>query len=388
MQTALRTLAPILAALTLVACGKPPAPPPPPPAEVGVIEAKPEAVPLTRDLVGRLSPLRTADVRARVSGVLLKRVYAEGSDVKEGDVLFEIDPAPLKAALGAAQASLAQARAAAVNAKATAERARELIAKNYVSKSDFDNAQANERTTAAAVQGAQSQVQTAQINLGYATVRAPISGRAGQQQVTEGALVGQGTATLLTTIDQVDTLYANFTLGVSDLEQLRKAAAQGSVTLLESNKVEVQLTRQDGTPLGQKGTLDFSDVSVDPATSTVALRAQIGNADRALLPGMYVTGHLGLGQLNAAYRIPQAVVQRDTRGAYVLAIGADDKVERRDVKAETLEKDAWIVSSGIEPGDRLIASGIQKAKVGDVVKPTPWQPEGKDAAGPAAPAKP
>lgn len=388
MQIAPRHLPFFIAALVLAACSKAPAPSAPPPAEVGVIEVQPESVPLTRDLVGRLSPLRSADVRARVTGVLLKRVYAEGSDVKEGDVMFEIDPAPLKATLGAAQASLAQARAAAVNAKATAERARELIAKNYVSKSDFDSAQANERTTAAAVQGAQAQVQSAQINLGYATVRAPISGRAGQQQVTEGALVGQGTATLLTTIDQVDTLYANFTLGVSDLEQLRKAASQGSVTLLESNKVEVQLTRQDGTPLGQKGTLDFSDVSVDPATSTVALRAQIGNADRSLLPGMYVTGHLGLGQLNAAYRIPQAVVQRDTRGAYVLAMGADNKVERRDIKADTLEKDAWVVSAGIEPGDRLIASGIQKVKVGDVVKPTPWHEAGKDAAGTTAPAKP
>jgi membrane fusion protein (multidrug efflux system) len=387
MQTSLRHLAPILVAVVLTACGKPPAPAAPPPAEVGVIQVQPQAVPLTRDLVGRLSPFRTADVRARVSGVLLKRVYAEGSDVKEGAVLFEIDPAPLKAALGSAQASLAQARATAINAKAAATRARELIAKNYVSRSDLDTAEANERTSAAAVQGAQATVQSAQINLGYATVRAPISGRAGQQQVTEGALVGEGAATLLTTIDQLDSLYANFTLGVSDLAQLRSAAAQGSATLLESNKVEVQLKRQDGTPIGQKGTLDFSDVSVDPATSTVALRAQIANPDQALLPGMYVTGQLGLGQLNSAYRIPQAIVQRDTQGAYVLAVGAEDKVIRRNIVADTLDKDAWVVTTGIQPGDRLIASGIQKAKAGQVVKPTPWQPAENAAASNAAPAK-
>lgn len=387
MHTALRSIPLFVVALALTACGKPPAPAAPPPAEVGVVEVNPESVAVVRDLVGRLSPVRSADVRARVSGVVLKRVYAEGSDVKEGDVMFEIDPAPLKASLASAQASLAQARAAATNAKNSANRARELIAKNYVSRSDFDNAEANERTTAALVQGAQAAVQSAQINLGYATVRAPISGRAGQQQVTEGALVGEGAATLLTTIDQIDALYANFTLGVNDLNQLRKAAADGSIVLLDSNKVEVQLTGSDGAALGAKATLDFSDVAVDPATSSVALRAKIENTDLTLLPGMYVTGQLNLGQLNNAYRIGQSIVQRDTRGAFVLAIGAENKVERRDIVAERIEGKFWIVSSGIQPGDRLIASGTQKAKVGDVVNPTPWQPTG-DKPSTTAPAKP
>lgn len=382
MATPFRTFAGLIVLCAFAACGKPAPPPPPPPPEVGVIEAQPGAVPLTRALVGRLSPFRSADVRARVSGILLKRVYKEGSDVKEGDVLFEIDPAPLKAALASAQASLAQARAAAVNAKATATRARDLIAKNYVSRSDFDNAEAAARSTAAQVQQAQAAVQSAQINLGYATVRAPISGRAGQQQVTEGALVGQGTATLLTTVDQLDPIYANFTVGVGEVDQLRSSAAAGTVTLLERNKIEVQLTRQDGTPLGQKGTLDFSDVSVDPATSTVALRAQIANHEATLLPGMYVTGSLNIGQLNSAYRIAQAIVQRDTAGAYVLVVGADNKVERRNVTADTLDKDAWIVTDGIKPGDKLVASGIQKAKPGQPVKPVPYAlaQDGKPAA--------
>ncbi|ANB18073.1 efflux RND transporter periplasmic adaptor subunit [Dokdonella koreensis] len=364
-----RTLALALTCTALIACQKsqPPAAPPPP--EVGIIQVQPQAVPLTRDLVGRLSPFRSADVRARVAGVLVKRVYAEGSDVKEGDVLFEIDPAPLKATLASAQAGLTQAQAAAANAKAAANRARELIGKNYVSRSDLDNAEATERTTAAQVQQARAEVQTAQINLGYATVRAPISGRAGQQQVTEGALVGQGTATLLTTIDQLDPVYANFTLSVSDLDQLREAASHGAITLLEPNKAEVALTRQDGTPTGRNGVLDFSDVTVDPATGSVALRAQIANPDRTLLPGMYVTGSLSLGQINQAFLIPQSVLQRDAQGAYVLVVGEGDKVERRPVKADTLRKDAWIVTDGIKAGERLVADGIQKARPGQPVKP-------------------
>jgi membrane fusion protein (multidrug efflux system) len=372
MSPLLRFAAIASATSWLAACAPSAPPPPPPPPEVGVIEIQPASVPLVRDLVGRLSPYRTADVRARVSGILLKRVYTEGSDVKEGDVLFEIDPAPLKAELASAQAALAQARASAVNAKATAARARELIGRNYVSRSDFDTAEANERSTAAQVQQAEAAVQGVRINLGYATVRAPIAGRAGQQQVTEGALVGQGAATLLTTIDQLDPIYANFTLGVGELDQLRDAAASGSITLLDRNEVEVQLKRQDGTPLGAHGVLDFSDVSVDPATGTVAMRARIANADRALLPGMYVSGSLAFGQLNAAYRIPQAVVQRDTRGAFVLAIGAEDKIERRDISADRLESDGWIVTGGLQPGDRLVASGIQKVKPGQVAKPVPF----------------
>lgn len=366
-----RLLALALTCSALIACQKsqPPAAAPPP--EVGVIQAQAQAVPLTRDLVGRLSPFRSADVRARVAGVLVKRVYAEGSDVKEGDVLFEIDPAPLKAALASAQAALSQAQAAATNAKAAANRARELIGKNYVSRSDLDNAEASERTTAAQVQQARAAVQTAQINLGYATVRAPIAGRAGQQQVTEGALVGQGTATLLTTIDQLDPVYANFTLSVADLDQLRQSAAGGAITLLEPNKAEVALTRQDGTPTGRTGVLDFSDVAVDPATGSVALRAQIANPDRMLLPGMYVTASLSLGQINRAYLIPQSVLQRDAQGAYVLVVGEGDKVERRAVKAETLRKDAWVVTDGIEDGERLVANGIQKARPGQPVRPVP-----------------
>ena len=200
-----------------------------PPAEVGVVTAKAQAVPLTRDLVGRLSATRTADVRARIAGVLQKRVYTEGTDVKEGQLLFQIDPAPLQAALNAQQANLAAAQATWTNNNAAAERARKVADKGLLSKTDVDNALAAERTSAAAVKQAQANVALARINLGYASVTAPIAGRAGQQQVTEGALVGQGEATLLTTIDQIDPLYVNFSQAVGELDLLKRAVASGAV---------------------------------------------------------------------------------------------------------------------------------------------------------------
>src|SRR4051812_16674237 len=230
-------------AFALGACGKKNAPQQAqPPVEVGVVTMHPQTLPLTRDLVGRLSPFRSSDVRARVPGVLVKRVYREGSDVKEGDLMFEIDPAPLKAALNASEATQAQAQATYTNNHIAAQRARELVPKGFVSKADVDNAEAAERTAAASVKQAQATVESAKINVGYASVRAPISGRAGKQQVTEGALVGQGEATLLTTIDQIDPVYVNFTLSVTDLEAMRQAKSSGRATLADPNKAEIRLS--------------------------------------------------------------------------------------------------------------------------------------------------
>ena len=227
--------------LILTACGggNDPSQTPPPP-EVGVVEAQPQTVPLTRDLVGRLSPYRSADVRARATGVLLHRSYQEGSDVREGQVLFEIDPAPLQAALGVARGQLAQAEATHANARAAADRARRLAPQKFVSQSDLDNAVAAERTAAAALEAARASVRSAQINLDFARVTAPIAGRAGKQQVTEGALVGQGEATLLTTVDQLDRLYANFSISSAELSQLR-AAANVSLAGTGNTPVEVVL---------------------------------------------------------------------------------------------------------------------------------------------------
>jgi len=362
-------------AIALDGCGKKDAAQQaPPPAEVGVVSVRAESVPLTRDLVGRLSAFRTSDVRARVAGVLIKRVYQEGSDVKEGQLMFEIDPAPLQAALNASVATLAQAQATYTNNHIAAERARELVPKGFVAKADVDNAEAAERTAAASVKQAQANVESAKINLGYASVRAPISGRAGKQQVTEGALVGQGDATLLTTIDQIDPVYVNFTLSVTDLEDMRRAKAAGRATLSDTNKAEIRLKLPDGTEYGPTGTLDFSDTTVDPATGAVSLRGQIPNADHSLLPGMYVSIVATLGEQHDVFKVPQPALQRDAAGAYLLVVGGDGKVARKNVNADVARDGNWIVTNGLAAGDQVIVSGIQRAKPGQPAKGTPWQP--------------
>lgn len=376
-----RTLALAGAILLLSACGKGEQagagaggmPPP----EVGVVVAKKTSVSLQQDMVGRLSAYRSADVRARVPGVLQKRAYEEGSDVRKGQVLFVIDPAPLRAALGQAQGSLAQAQASYANAKANADRARQLLPQKFVSKSDYDNALASERSSAAAVQAGKAAVDSAQINLGYATVRAPIDGRAGKQQVTEGALVGQGDATLLTTVDQIDPLYVNFSMSVSELARARGLQTNGKAP-------QVQVKLPDGTVYDQPGQLDFSGDVVDPQTGSVALRATLPNPDKKLLPGTFVSFGITLGQVPDAFLVPQAAVQRDAQGAYVLVVGQDGKVARKDIDADRAQGSDWVVTKGLAGGEQVIVSGLQKAQPGQPAKASPWQPPGAAAAQPAA----
>ncbi|WP_347259328.1 efflux RND transporter periplasmic adaptor subunit [Rudaea sp.] len=345
----------------------------PPPPEVGVVTAKAESVPLTQDLVGRLSATRSADVRARVAGVLLKRVYTEGSDVKEGQPMFEIDPAPLRAALNVQLANLAAAQATYANNHVAAERARSVGAKGLLSKSDVDNAIAAERTSAAAVQQAQANVATAKINLGYANVTAPISGRSGQQQVTEGALVGEGSATLLTTVEQIDPIYVNFSQAVGQIDALRQAAAKGSVQLADQDKAKVELLGAGGTSSGIAGVLSFSDTAVDPATGAVTLRATLPNAEHRLLPGQYVNVRLTMGDLAHAWRVAQAAVQRDSQGPYVMVVGGDGKVVQKRITADTLKGSDWIVTDGLADGDQIVVSGVLKVKPGAPAKATPYQ---------------
>jgi len=317
--------------------------------------------------------------------VLLKLTYTEGTDVKQGQLLFQIDPAPLKAALNAAEASLAQAQATYTNAKVNAQRARELAPKGYISKSDLDNAQASERSAAAAVQAARANVQTARISLGYASVTSPIEGRAGQQQVTEGALVGNGgDATLLTTVDQIDPLYVNFTMSVADMEQMRRAQSNGNVTLAEPNKASVQIALPDGSAYTEAGTLDFSSTTVDPATGAVNLRAQIPNPKHNLLPGMYVTLKAQLGEQHKVFLVPQEAVLRDTVGAYVFTVGKDGKVARRDVTTSAASGGNWVVTAGLAAGEQVIVSGVQNVKEGAPAKASPWQPSTAGNRGPAA----
>lgn len=377
-----------LSLLALSACGtgKESGPPKTPPPQVGVITVQPQNAPLTKDLVGRLSPYRSADVRARVAGVLLKRVYTEGSEVKKGQLLFQIDPAPLKAALNVAQAALAQAQATYTNNKVAAQRARSLVPKGYISRADLDNAEAAERTAAASVQAARADVETARINLGYASVTSPIDGRAEQQQVTEGALVGNGTATLLTTVDQIDPLYVNFTLGVTDLDQMRSAQGSGNVTLSSPDKASVQITLPDGTAYAQQGTLDFSSTAVDPATGAVTMRALIPNPQHSLLPGMYVTLRAKLGEQHKVFLVPQPAVQRDTASAYVMAVGKDDNAVRHNVTTGSMSGADWIITGGLSAGDEVIVSGTLNVKEGAPVKASPWQPQAAPGTPTAVPA--
>ncbi|MGV8944136.1 efflux RND transporter periplasmic adaptor subunit [Thermomonas sp.] len=354
-----------------------------PPPEVGVMVLQPTTVAINKDLVGRLGAFRSADVRARVPGVLQRRLYEEGTEVRKGQALFQIDPAPMQAVRAQAAAALAQAQASAANARAAAARARGLIDAKFISRADYDNALAAERTAAAAVQAAQASLQAADINLGYATVRAPISGRAGKQQVTEGALVGQGEATLLTTVDQSDPMYIDFSMSVSEFAQVRQLGQGGVQT-----KIEVVLS--DGTPYPGVGQLDFSGNVVNPATGAVQLRALIPNPDGILLPGSFVTLKAVLGQERNAYLVPQEAVQRDAAGSYALVVGKDGKVVRRDIATERSEGTNWVVREGISAGDLLIVSGLQRAIPGQPAKAAPvaagGQAPAQQAAAPA-PAK-
>ncbi|WP_102944715.1 efflux RND transporter periplasmic adaptor subunit [Stenotrophomonas sp. VV52] len=383
MIAPLRTLALTCAvAVALAACKKPEQQTPPPP-EVGVIEAKADTLPLQREMVGRLSPYRSADVRARVPGVLLKRVYQEGQDVKQGQVMFLIDPAPLQAALNASQAELASAQATAANARAAAVRARSLAPQQFVSKSDLDAAEANERSSAAAVQQAQAALSNAKINLGYAQVTSPIDGRAGKQQVTEGALVGQGDITLLTTVDQLDPLYVNFSMSSDELTQLRQAEAKGSVALAGDGKSTVAVKLSDGTAYEHPGTLDYSSAVVDPSTGAVTLRAVLPNPDKILLPGSFVSFQAVLGERKNAFLIPLQALQRDTVGGFVMVVGKDGKVVRKNVVTEGQQGSNWLVSSGLQPGDQVIVAGVQKVKEDAPATAKPWSPTAPGANGQA-----
>jgi membrane fusion protein (multidrug efflux system) len=323
MHPRIQLMTAAVAALLVAACSQQEAPQQPPPAEVGVVVVRSGPVSLVREASGRLAPTRASDVRARVPGVLQKRLYKEGSMVKEGDPLVLIDTAPYRAALAQANATLEQAEAAATNAKVTANRNRELAQEKLVSRMQLDDAEALERSTAAQVSAARAQVQTARINLGYATITAPIAGRATQMRVLEGALVGQGEATLLTTVEQVDPMFVFFDQPASDFERLQRAQASGAVTLALGNLAEVRLVRADGSLYEEKGTLDFADYSVNPTTGTVAFRGRIANPDRLLLPGMFVKVRLTVGTLNKGFRVPQLAVQRDGQGPFVLVVGAD-----------------------------------------------------------------
>jgi len=381
----------------LAACHKQEAPQQPPPPQVGFVTAQPQDVPLVQDQVGRVSAFRTADVRARVPGILLKRLYTEGTDVKEGQSLFKIDPAPLQAELDQQLANLASAKATAVNSEAQADRARGLIGKNYVSRADLDTAEATERTSNAAVKQSEAAVQSARINLGFTDVRSPISGRAGKQQVTEGALVGQSDTTLLTQVDELDKVYINFSMSVGDLDTLRTAAAKGAATLSSTDESKVRIQLPDGSDFGETGQLDFSSATVNPQTGTTDLRALLPNTNQRLLPGQYVTVKATLGDLHNVYLVPQVAVLRDTNSAYVMVVGTgkvkdpqtgeektvESAAVRRVIQTDRLSGSDWVVTGGLQPGDKIITEGLPKAKENSPVNAQPAKPQAADGAAPA-----
>jgi membrane fusion protein (multidrug efflux system) len=364
---------------------------PPPAPEVGVIVVKAEPVPIVREASGRLAPTRASDVRARVPGVLQKRLYKEGSMVKEGEPLVLIDTAPYRAALAQASAQLEQAEAAATNAKVAADRNRELAKQNLVSRMQLDDSEAQERSTAAQVSAARAQVQTARINLGYATITAPISGRAGQMRVLEGALVGQSEATLITTVEQVDPLFVFFDQPASEFERLQRAQASGAVTIAQGNLATIELVRPDGSVYEETGTLDFADYTVNPTTGSVAFRGKVSNPGRHLLPGMYVTVRLKVGTINNGFRVPQLAVMRDGQGAFVLAVNPDGTVGQKRVQTVSVVDNDWILSSGLADGDQVIVSGLQMVQMlppGTPVKPNVVDKPGAPAPGAAPSGEP
>ncbi len=361
----------MLLALIVGACSHP-APPASLPPEVGVMTARATDIPVTRNYPGRLAATLTAQVRARVTGIVLKRVYKEGSDVKAGDVLFRIDPAPLEATLRAAEGQLGQAQATAHDAQLKAMRSQQLGAKGVLARQDVDDAVAVAAQAAAAVKSAGANVENAKISLGYATVTAPISGRAGRANITQGALVAPTDSNPLATVQVVDPIYANFSEPMAEVERLRKAEKSGGLKRIAADQAQVRIVLADGSVYAHLGSLDFTDLAVDPTTGAVDLRALIPNPDHTLLPGMFVTIHLALATVHNAFLLPQSAIQRGNQGAYVYVVGTDNKVVRNPVDLGDQHGADWIVRGGIVPGAKVVVSGVQKTQPGENVKPMPY----------------
>ncbi len=345
----------------------------------------PQTVTLQNELPGRVEPLRTAQVRARVNGVVLKRQFTEGSVVRAGQPLFQIDPAPYVASVDSAQAQLARAQASLAQATATAERYKPLAEARAISQQDFVNAQSGQKAAEADVAAAQAALRSARINLGYAQVTAPIAGRIGRALVTEGALVSAAEATQLALIQQTNSVYVNFTQSSNEVLRLRRAMANNELRRVGGDAVAVSVVLEDGSVMPQPGKLLFSDLSVDPSSGQVTLRAEVPNADGLLLPGQYVRVRLAQAELPAGFLVPQQAVTRTQQGDTVLVVGEGNKPGPRTVSIRSGQNGQWVVTGGLKAGDRVIVDGFQKMFVpGAPVTPVPWQPLAAQGAGSAA----
>jgi membrane fusion protein, multidrug efflux system len=358
------------AAVLLAACGQKQSAPPPQTPEVGIITVQPQSVPVIAELPGRTSAYLVAQVRARVDGIVLRREFTEGDDVKQGQRLYKIDPAPYIAALNNAKATLAKAQANVATQNALVQRYKVLVAANAVSKQDYDNAVASQGQAVADVAAGKAAVDTAQINLGYTDVVAPITGRIGLSQVTPGAYVQASAATLMSTIQQLDPIYVDLTQSSVDGLKLRRQIQEGRLQTEGIHAAKVNLVLEDGRVYPEEGKLQFSDVSVDQSTGSVTVRAMFKNKDRVLLPGMFVRARIQEGTNDRALVVPQIGVTHDQKGQpTALVVDKDNKVELRQLVTSGTYGQNWVVDTGLNPGDRVIVNGVEKAKPGMQVKP-------------------
>ena len=359
------------AVLLLAACGKDQGGAPPPP-EVSIVTLKPRSVAIKDQLPGRTTAFRVAEVRPQVTGIVQKRLFAEGTEVKAGSQLFQIDSGSYRAALSSAEAALKRAEAQAVTAKLLAERYEPLIAANAVSKQENDEAIASRARADADVASARAAVDAARINLVYTQVLSPITGQIGRTLVTEGALVTSGQQAPLATVQQLDPIYVDITQSSTDMLRLQRQLANGELVKDDKNQAEVTLTLEDGSVYPERGRLKVSEASVDPSTGSVVLRAVFPNPRRELLPGMFVRAQLAQGTRSAALLVPQRGVSHNPKGeATVLIVDKDEKVAERVVTADRSINGEWLITAGLNAGDRVIVDGMQKAKPGSPVKAVP-----------------
>lgn len=340
--------------------------------EVAYITIAPQKLLMTKELSGRTSAFRVAEIRPRVNGLILRRLFTEGGDVAEGQVLYQIDPAPFEADLANAEAALAEARAKLPSVQAKAQRYGKLLTDDALSRQDYDDAAAAHDQLKATITALQAKVATARINLGYTKVTAPISGRIGKSSVTDGALVSAYQTQELATIQQLDPIYVDVTQSSAELLRLRERREKGLLNSDQANQDKVNLIMENGKPYALEGTFQFSDVTVDPSTGSVTLRMIFPNPRGEILPGMFVRAVIKEGVNDEAILVSQQGVSRDTKGnPYALVVNAENKVEMRQLALDRAVGNQWIVVSGLAPGDRVIVEGLQMLRPGTEVKATP-----------------
>lgn len=372
--------------LTTAACGKKQAPKPQAgPPEVSVVTIQPQRVALTTELSGRTAPHLIAEVRPQVGGIVKKRLFTEGSDVKAGQLLYQIDPASYEAALASARATQARAEATLGTVRLKAQRYQDLVKIKAVSQQDNDDAQATLKQAEAELAAAKAAVETARINLAYTKVTAPISGRIGRSSVTDGALVTASQPTAMATIQQLSPIYVDVTQSSAELLKLKQNLTNGLFKKGNANQAPVKLVLEDGTLYPQSGSLKFSEVTVDQSTGSITLRALFPNPKQLLLPGMFVRAIVEEGVNEQALLVPQRGVTRNAQGvALAMVVGAEEKVEPRPIKVVRTVGDSWLVAEGLKPGDRVIVEGIQRARPGTPVKAVPFGAAPAAAQQPAA----